>query len=106
MRFAMSYQSRPDEITPGRMVAWIVIGSLMFWPRLFIVGFLIFDRDIGDAFGSWVVPVIGFFLLPWTTVTWAAMWSISSQEVSGIEWLFVGIALLLDVITWAAFRRR
>jgi hypothetical protein len=41
-----------DEITPGRVVGWIVIGSLMFWPRLFILGFLIFDRDIGRAFGT------------------------------------------------------
>jgi hypothetical protein len=102
----MGYQYRTDDITPGRVVGWIVIGSLMFWPRLFLLGFFIFDRDIGRAFGSWIVPVIGFFVLPWTTVTYAAMWSISSNRVYGIEWAFVGLALVIDLITWAAVRRR
>jgi hypothetical protein len=95
-----------DDVSPGRVVRWIVVGSLMFWPRLFMLGFFIFDSDIGKAFGNWVVPIIGFFVLPWTTVTWAAMWSISSNEVSGIEWLFVAIAVILDLITWAGLRRR
>jgi hypothetical protein len=79
---AMTSSYRPREISPWRVVEWVVIGALMFWPRLFILGFLIFDRDIGRAFGSWVVPLIGFFVLPWTTLAYAAMWSVSSQGVS------------------------
>ena len=101
----MSASQRQQEITPRQMVGWIVVGSLMFWPRLFMLGFFIFDRDIDRAFGSWVVPVLGFFVLPWTTVTYAAMWSVSSDRVYGIEWLFVGIALILDLVTWRAVRR-
>jgi hypothetical protein len=101
----MASQYRQQEISPVTGVAWVLIGSLMFWPRLFMLGFFIFDRDIGRAFGSWVVPIIGFFVLPWTTVTYAAMWSISSDRVIGIEWAAVAVALVLDLITWAAVRR-
>jgi hypothetical protein len=101
-RMASSYRQR--EISPWQMVQWIVIGSLMFWPRLFILAFLIFDRDIGRAFGSWVVPLIGFFVLPWTTLAYAAMWSVTSESVNGIEWAVVGFALLVDLYTWVALR--
>jgi hypothetical protein len=34
------------------------------------------------------------------------MWSISSDTVTGAEWVAVGIGLLLDLWTWSAFRRR
>jgi hypothetical protein len=102
----MTSQYRPQEITPRQMVGWVVVGSLMFWPRLFLLGFFIFDHDqIGRAFSTWVLPIVGFFVLPWTTVTYAAMWSISSDRVYGVEWVFVGIALILDLVTWRAVRR-
>jgi hypothetical protein len=49
--------------------------------------------------------VIGFLILPWTAVTYAAVWSISSDRVSGVEWVAVALALLIDIWTWSAFRR-
>ena len=87
-------------------VELVIIASLMFWPRLFILGFAIFSRQIGDAFSSWVIPFVGFFILPWTTITWAIMWGISSDKVSGVEWVFVAGAFLLDLFTWALLRNR
>jgi hypothetical protein len=98
-------RSDVDEFTVGRAVGLVVLGSLLFWPRVFILGFAIFDRDIGRAFEGWVIPLGGFFLLPWTTVTYAAMWSITSERVSGIEWAVVGFSFLIDLWTWSAFRR-
>jgi hypothetical protein len=86
-------------------VAWLVFLFGAFWPRLFIVGFWIFSREIGDAFDSWVVPALGLLLLPWTTFSYAIMWGISSDAVSGAEWAVVAIGLLLDLGTWAAAAR-
>ena len=97
--------SDEEELGIGGAMGLVILGSLMFWPRLFILGFAIFDRQIGDAFSSWLIPVFGFFLLPWTTVGYAAMWSITSESVSGVEWAVVGFCFLLDVWAWAAFRR-
>jgi hypothetical protein len=100
-----SQRSDAEELGIGGAVGLVILASLLFWPRLFILGFAIFDRDIGRAFDSWLIPFAGFFLLPWTTVAYAAMWSISSERVSGVEWAFVGFAFLLDAWAWSAFRR-
>jgi hypothetical protein len=47
-------------------------------------------------------------LLPWTTLTYAFMWSISSDRVAGWEWIVVAFALLIDFVFWtwsrAAFK--
>jgi hypothetical protein len=29
---------------------------------------------LSRAFDSWIIPLLGFFLLPWTTLTYAAFW--------------------------------
>ena len=89
----------------GRAVLWIIAGGLMFWPRLFIIGFAIFSRTIGDAFSGALIVIAGFILLPWTTFMYAVMWSISSNKVSGWEWIVVVIAFVVDLYTWALARR-
>jgi hypothetical protein len=100
-----SRAQRTDELGIADVVGLVLLGSLLFWPRLFMVGFWIFERQILDAFSSWIFPVIGFLILPWTAVAYAAMWSISSDRVSGVEWVAVALALLIDIWTWSAFRR-
>ncbi len=87
-------------------VGIVVLAGLMVWPRIVILGFAIVDSGLmRGAFGGWVAAAVGFVLLPWTTLMYAMMWSISSNEVSGFEWLAVGVALLIDLWTWSAFRR-
>ena len=50
-------------------------------PRLALFGMWIFSDLLSRAFDSWFVPLLGFFLLPWTTLAYAVMWC-SSDEVS------------------------
>jgi hypothetical protein len=97
--------SRESGFTMVTAVGWVLVLASMFWSRLFMLGFFIFSHNIDRAFGTVILPVLGFFVLPWTTVTYAAMWGISSDRVSGIEWLFVGIALILDLYTWSGLGR-
>jgi|SRR3954449_8341482 hypothetical protein len=89
----------------ARTMGWLLFVSSLFWPRLFILGFWIFGSQLGRAFDSWVVPVIGFVVAPWTTVAYAFMWGVSSDKVAGIEWLVVAAAVLADLLTWAGGRR-
>jgi hypothetical protein len=89
----------------GRAVLWVIAGGLMFWPRLFIIGFAIFSHTIGDAFSGALIVIAGFIVLPWTTLMYALMWGIDSNEVSGWEWIVVAIAVLVDLYTWALARR-
>ena len=65
----------------------------------------LFSDLLSRAFDSWIVPLIGFFLLPWTTLAYAVMWS-SSNGVAGFEWFIVVAAFLIDVGAFAGGRRR
>ena len=66
-------------------------------PRLALVFVAIFSNMIDRAFDSWVLPVLGFFLLPWTTLAYAVMWSAGTNSVEGVEWFFVVLGFLFDI---------
>jgi hypothetical protein len=59
---------------------------------------------LSRAFDSWFVPFLGFFLLPWTTLAYAVMWS-SSNRVEGFEWFIVILAFVFDLGSYAQGRR-
>jgi hypothetical protein len=98
-------QHKSADPGTGRVVLWVVLLGVAFWPRLWIIGFWIFGRQLGDAFSGWIVPALGFLLLPWTTLLYAFMWSVNSDGVHGWEWSLVVVAFLVDVWFWAAARR-
>jgi hypothetical protein len=72
----------------------VLIG--LFSPRLAIFLLAIFSDDLSRAFDSWLVPLLGFFLLPWTTLIYTLLWT-TSRHVNGVEWVLVGAAVLLDL---------
>lgn len=98
-------EPRRGEVGTGRVVLWTFLVGMAFWSRLWILGFWIFDRQVGDAFSSWIVPFLGFIFMPWTTLLYAWMWSINSAGVAGWEWIFVAIGVLSDLFFWIAGRR-
>jgi hypothetical protein len=102
----VSRYERPAPISQGRAIGWVLIIFSLFWPRLFLLLFWIFDDELPRrAFDTSIVPVLGFFVLPWTTLAYATMWGLGSDRVSGVEWIGVAIGLLLDVWTYAGIRR-
>jgi hypothetical protein len=66
-------------------------------PRLAIIVVAIFSDILSRAFDSWFLPLIGFFILPWTTLAYAIMWDVGTREVTGFEWFVVVLAFLLDL---------
>jgi len=56
---------------------------------------------LSRAFDSWLVPLLGFFLLPWTTLAYAVMWSASTNRVEGFEWFIVILAFVFDLGSYA-----
>jgi hypothetical protein len=75
-------------------------------PRLALILLWIFSDVLSRAYDSWIVPLIGFFLLPWTTLTYAAFWDWGpGREVTGYEWIFIGLAVVLDLGSFGATRR-
>ena len=65
-------------------------------PRLALFVLFLFTDLLSRAFDSWFVPFLGFFLLPWTTLAYALMWS-SSDHVHGFEWFIVVLAFFFDL---------
>jgi hypothetical protein len=77
----------------------------LFSPRLALVAAWLFSDLLSRAFDSWILPLLGFFLLPWTTLAYAIMWSVASNRVSGFEWFIVVLAFLVDLGSYANGRR-
>ena len=69
-------------------------------PRLALFAIWLFSDLLSRAFESWLVPLLGFFLLPWTTLAYAVMWN-SSDRVGGFEWFIVILAFLIDLASYA-----
>jgi hypothetical protein len=71
-------------------------------PRLALVLVWIFSNALSRAFDSWVVPLLGFFLLPWTTLAYVAFWDWGpGGHVTGFEWFFVILAFVIDLGSYA-----
>jgi hypothetical protein len=71
-------------------------------PRLALFAIFLFSDLLSRAFESWFVPLLGFFLLPWTTLAYAVMWSTSTNEVAGFEWFIVILAFVVDLGSYAS----
>ena len=74
-------------------------------PRLALIGVWLFSDILSRAFDSWLLPLIGFVLLPWTTLAFAVMWDVGSHEVTGFEWFVVALAFLADLSSYAGGQR-
>ncbi len=79
----------------------LVVLLALISPRLALFAIFLFSDLLSRAFDSWLVPLLGFLLLPWTTLAYAVMWS-SSDQVVGLEWFIVILAFFLDLGSYAS----
>ncbi|HEV7459729.1 MAG TPA: hypothetical protein VGN78_04275 [Solirubrobacteraceae bacterium] len=86
-------------------MACLVALFALISPRLALFVIWLFSDLLSRAFDSWAVPLIGFFLLPWTTLAYAVMWS-SSDRVYGFEWFIVGLGFVFDLASYSRVERR
>jgi len=87
----------------GCFIGCMALGA----PRLALVLVVIFSDFIGRAYTTTIWPLLGFFLMPTTTLAYA--WAINTGgSVQGIRLVVVVIAVLIDLGllgTGAASRR-
>ena len=74
-------------------------------PRLALFAMWLLSGILGRAFDSWLLPVLGFFLLPWTTLAYAVVWDTGTHAVTGVEWFFVVLAFLVDLGSYGGTAR-
>ena len=86
------------------MGCFVVLFALIS-PRLALFFILLFSDWIARAFdGGWILPVLGFFLLPWTTLAYVVMWEIG-DGVEGFAWFIVIFAFVVDVLSYSRTSR-
>ncbi len=83
----------------------LVVLLALISPRLALFAIWLFSDILSRSFDGWVVPLIGFFVLPWTTLAYAGMWSAGTNEVYGFEWFIVGLAFVIDLGSYAGGSR-
>lgn len=66
-------------------------------PRRIVDTFSGWTTTVGSLiFPSWIWPLVGLLLLPWTTVAFVF---VSPGGLSTLEWVVLGVALLFDLGT-------
>ena len=73
------------------LLALIVAGA----PRLAIILYWLIDSTaFALAFDQWFIPVLGFFLLPWTTLMYVL---VAPGGIGGFDYFLIGLGLLFDL---------
>jgi hypothetical protein len=70
---------------------------MFMFPRFaFFLVWVARPERVDAAFDTFIVPLFGIFLLPFTTLLYVVLYR--PGGVSGADWLWLGLAVVLDVI--------
>lgn len=76
----------------------VLLGA--FAPRLALALMALFNNEITKAFdGSWLIPFVGWLLLPYTTLTYVLL-SWWQGGVDGFLWALVALAFAVDLSSY------
>jgi hypothetical protein len=75
-----------------------------FFPRVAFVLLWIFTSEVDQAYDSFIVPLLGLIFLPLTALVYALLWA-PLGGVEGIDWLWVGLAFVLDLTSYGGGAR-
>ena len=67
-------------------------------PRLVLVLAWIFSDRWNVVWSNWVVPLLGIIFAPYTTIMYMLVWS--PAGISGFDWMWLGLGVVLDVMKW------
>ena len=85
----------------SRAMGCLVVLLAFISARLALFFVWIFTDDISRAFDNALVPILGFFLLPWTTLAYVVLWSTGTHGVHGFEVFLVIFAFIVDLGSYA-----
>jgi hypothetical protein len=82
------------------LTAFVVAMSRFFLIFAWIARPIAFERVFG---GSWIIPCLGIMILPFTTLMYVILVTNGpGSALSGIDWLWMLLAVLVDVSSIAA----
>lgn len=75
-----------------------LIGCLaLVMPRLALALVWLFSNYLGEAYQTWFWPLLGFFIMPLTTLAYAWAMHYGNGSVSGLGLVVVVVAVLIDL---------
>ena len=86
-------------MTPGCLLT----GILTLAPRLVLLFVWLFTARLSAAFEGFLIPLLGFLFLPFTTLAYVFVWD-EQSGVTGGAWLLVAGGLVFDLGTYALSR--
>ncbi|WCB96490.1 hypothetical protein DSM104299_05249 [Baekduia alba] len=75
-----------------------------FFPRVALVVVWLTTNLVDRAFGPWILPLLGLFFLPFTTLVYVLAYSPVIQLGNG-RWLWVALAFLVELAGYAGTGR-
>jgi hypothetical protein len=82
----------------------LVVLLALISPRLALVVVWLGTDILHRAFDGVLLPLLGFLLLPWTTLAYALMWDYGTNEVAGFEVAIVVLAFVADLAAFGSAR--
>jgi len=74
----------------------IVSLFLLIGPRVALIAMWLFTDMISRAFPNFIIPLLGFIFLPFTTIFYAFAWG-PGGEISIIGWGLVILGFIIDI---------
>lgn len=79
----------------------LVVVLALLAPRVAFALMWVFGERVDLAFDTVVWPILGIIFVPWASIMYVLLWS-PFDGVIGYEWVIVGLAAAVDVISWAS----
>jgi hypothetical protein len=76
--------------------------TLGLGPRIALVAWWIFGDKVDLAFDSWVWPLLGILVLPWTTLAYVIAWQPIVGIDGGWDYLLIVLGVVADIATYSA----
>jgi hypothetical protein len=78
-------------------VGCLIVLFVLLLPRTIMVVLWLFSDYLSTAFGTWVWPLIGFFILPTTTLAYAVAENRYGGVSGGMGLVLVILGVLVDL---------
>ena len=83
----------------------ILLLLVLAFPRVILILMALFSNYLGRAYHGLLIPLLGFFFLPLTTIVYA--WVVNSHmAMTGANVLLIVIAVIVDLGGWGGGWRR
>ena len=74
----------------------ILLLLVLAFPRVVLILMALFSNYLGRAYHGLLIPLLGFFFLPLTTIVYA--WEVNSHmPMTGVNVLLIVIAVIIDL---------